>query len=216
MNVQKEMLLLYGVTDRAWVGKQSFYEQIEAAINGGVTMIQLREKTMSREKFLEEAKEIRKLCHAKHVPLIINDDVEIALASGADGVHVGISDMPVAQIRKKVGSQFMIGATAKTIEQARVAQEAGADYLGVGAVFSSPTKTEALRITKKQLQEITQSVSIPVVAIGGINKNNLHELVNTGIAGVALVSEIFSATDIETNARERKQQILQILGARDI
>ena len=216
MNVQKEMLLLYGVTDRAWVGKQSFYEQIEAAINGGVTMIQLREKTMSREKFLEEAKEIRKLCHAKHVPLIINDDVEIALASGADGVHVGISDMPVAQIRKKVGSQFMIGATAKTIEQARVAQEAGADYLGVGAVFSSPTKTEALRITKKQLREITQSVSIPVVAIGGINKNNMHELKNTGIAGIALVSEIFSATDIETNARERKQQILQILGARDI
>ena len=212
MKFQESMLLLYAVTDRAWTGKQSLYEQIEAAIKGGATMIQLREKKLSKEEFLKEAKEIRALCHTYHIPLIINDDVEIALASGADGVHVGIEDMPVAEIRKKVGQEFIIGATAKTVEQAKMAQEAGADYLGVGAVFPSPTKTNAIRISKEQLQAITQAVSIPVVAIGGINKSNMQELQNTSIAGVALVSEIFSALDIETNTRERKEQILQVLG----
>lgn len=211
MRFQKEMLMLYAVTDRAWVGKQSLYEQIESAIKGGVTMVQLREKGLSKEDFLKEALEIKTLCHAYKIPLIINDDVDIALSCGADGVHVGMEDTPVAEIRKRTGKEFMIGATAKTVSQALEAQAAGADYLGVGAVFPSPTKRSAIRITKEQLKEICKAVEIPIVAIGGINKENMEVLKGTEVNGVALVSEIFSAIDIEQNARERKAQICNIL-----
>lgn len=211
MRFQKEMLLLYAVTDRAWVGTQSLYEQVEAAINGGVTMVQLREKELSKEAFLKEAMELKMLCHEKGIPFIVNDDVDIALACGADGVHVGIEDAPVSEIRKRVGTEFIIGATAKTVEQAKQAQEAGANYLGVGAIFPSPTKKNAVRITKEQLQKIGKAVELPIVAIGGINKENMEVLKDTKVNGVALVSEIFSAEDIEKNARERKAQIRSIL-----
>lgn len=211
MRFQKEMLLLYAVTDRAWVGTKSLYEQVEAAINGGVTMVQLREKELSKEAFLKEAMELKMLCHEKGIPFIVNDDVDIALACGADGVHVGIEDAPVSEIRKRVGTEFIIGATAKTVEQAKQAQEAGANYLGVGAIFPSPTKKNAVRITKEQLQEIRRAVELPIVAIGGINKDNMDVLKDTKVNGVALVSEIFSSEDIEKNARERKAQIRSIL-----
>ena len=206
MKFNKEMLLLYAVTDRAWVGRQTLYEQIEDALKGGVTMVQLREKNLDEQTFIEEAITIKELCHRYQVPLIINDNVEVALKSGADGVHLGIEDVPVAKVRKRVGADFIIGATAKTIEQAKNAEAAGADYLGVGAVFSSPTKKNAIRITKEQLKAICESVSIPAVAIGGITYENMQEIKGGGVNGVALVSAIFAAEDIrETTARLRAQ-----------
>ena len=207
MKFQKEQLLLYAVTDRTWVGKQTLLEQIEDALRGGVTLVQLREKELSEVEFIAEAILVREVCHRYGVPLIINDNVEVALKSGADGVHVGIEDQPVAEIRKRVGRDFIIGATAKTVEQAKAAEAAGADYLGVGAVFPSPTKKNAIRITRDQLREICASVSIPAVAIGGISSTNLSELKGGGMSGVAVVSAIFAAEDIEEAAGKLKKQV---------
>ena len=154
MKLEKQMLRLYAVTDRGWVGKKTLYEQIEEALKGGVTIVQLREKNLDTAAFIEEAVKVKELCHRYNVPLIINDNVTVALKSGADGVHVGIEDTPVEEIRKAVPYGFIIGATAKTVEQARSAERQGADYLGVGAVFPSPTKKNAIRITKEQLDTI--------------------------------------------------------------
>ena len=154
MRFERDMLLLYAVTDRAWTGKQSLDEQVEEALQGGVTLVQLREKRLSKEQLIEEARRITAICHRYGVPLIVNDDYEAALAAGADGVHVGIEDTPVAAIRARAGKNFIIGATAKTVEQAQRAEREGADYLGVGAVFPSPTKQSAIRITNEQLREI--------------------------------------------------------------
>ena len=195
-----KMLRLYAVTDRAWVGRQSLLEQIEDALRGGVILVQLREKALSKEEFVAEAKAVLALCRRRGVPLIINDRLDVALESGADGVHVGIEDAPVAEIRAQTGPDFLIGATAKTVEQARAAQAAGADYLGVGAVFPSPTKQNAIRITAGQLREICGSVSIPAVAIGGITAENAPSLKGCGMAGIAVVSAIFGAADIEKAA----------------
>ena len=196
MRFSHEMLRLYAVTDRSWVGKQTLYEQVEDALKGGVTLVQLREKTLSKADFIREAIEMRALCHRYHVPLIINDRVDVALESGADGVHVGMEDMSVAEIRKKVPREFIIGATCKTVEQAKEAEKAGADYMGVGAVFPSPTKQNAIRITNEQLREICAAVSIPAVAIGGISLDNISTLCGCGAAGVAVVSAIFAAEHI--------------------
>ena len=200
MKFDPKMLRLYAVTDRAWVGRQSLLEQIEDALRGGVTLVQLREKALSKEEFVEEAKAVLALCRRRGVPLIINDRLDVALESGADGVHVGIEDAPVAEIRRQAGPDFLIGATAKTVEQAQAAQAAGADYLGVGAVFPSPTKQNAIRITAGQLREICGSVSIPAVAIGGITAENAPSLKGCGMAGIAVVSAIFGAADIEKAA----------------
>lgn len=206
MNFSKEMLLLYAVTDRSWVGRQSLYEQIEDALKGGVTIVQLREKNLADDEFVAEAIKIKELCHRYHVPLIINDNVDVALKSGADGVHVGIEDIPVSKIRKKVGKDFIIGATAKTVEQAKAAEKAGADYLGVGAVFPSPTKKNAIRITTEQLKEICSSISIPAVAIGGISLENVLEIKGGGMDGIAVVSAIFAADDIQKTTAELKEK----------
>lgn len=214
MKFNKNKLLLYAITDPSWVGKQSLYEQIEEAILGGITILQLREKKLSEEKFLKEAIEIKKLCNDYNIPLIINDNVNVALISGADGVHVGLQDTPIREIRKKVGQDFIIGATAKTVEQALAAENAGADYLGVGAVFPSPTKKDAIGITIEELKEITSSVSIPTVAIGGISINNINELKDGGMYGIALSSAIFSAKNIRkatTDLRELSQNLIGIL-----
>lgn len=205
MSFQRESLLLYAVTDRAWTGSQTLYEQVEDALAGGVTCVQLREKTLDTAAFLEEAIALKKLCARYGVPLLVNDNVDIALQSGADGVHVGIEDQPVAEIRRRTGRDFIIGATAKTVAQARQAEAAGADYLGVGAVFPSPTKTNALRITTAQLREICASVSIPAVAIGGISLANLRELSGCGMCGIAVVSAIFAADDIRAAAASLRQ-----------
>lgn len=210
MTFKKEHLLLYAVTDRAWVGKQTLLEQIEDALKGGVTIVQLREKELDEESFVAEAIEVRELCHRYHVPLIINDNMEVALKSGADGVHVGIEDAPVSEIRKRVGKDFIIGATAKTVEQAKLAEESGADYLGVGAVFPSPTKKNAIRITKEQLHEICSSVSIPAVAIGGISLNNVSEITGGGMQGIAVVSAIFAADDIQAAAAQLHAEAIRV------
>lgn len=205
MKFEKDMLLLYAVTDNAWVGKQTLLEQIEEALRGGVTIVQLREKEMNTEAFIEEAILVKELCHKYNVPLIINDNVEVALKSGADGVHVGIEDIPVAEIRKQVPEDFIIGATCKTIEQALEAERAGANYMGVGAVFPSPTKTNAVRITNEELQRIVSVVSIPAVAIGGISKDNATQIKGSGVSGIAVVSAIFGADDIESATKELKE-----------
>lgn len=196
---------LYAITDRGAIGQRDFYEAIEAALKGGATILQLREKGLDEVSLTEEAKKVKNICSRYGVPLIINDNYKAAIAAGADGVHVGIEDAPVAEIRSKAGSSFIIGATAKTVEQAKAAQAAGADYLGVGAVFPSPTKKNAIRITNEQLREIAASVDIPVTAIGGISKSNMTELKGCGADGAALVSAIFAAENIETECRELKK-----------
>lgn len=213
MRLEKDRLLLYAVTDRSWTGQQSLYEQIEEALKGGVTMVQLREKLLSEDELVAEAIQIKELCHRYEVPLIINDNVDAALKSGADGVHVGIEDAPVSEIRRRAGDDFIIGATAKTTEQAKAAEAAGADYLGVGAVFPSPTKKNAIRITPQDLREICGSVAIPAVAIGGITGDNVSEIKGGGMAGVAVVSAIFAAQDIQKAAAELKRKVKAMVEA---
>ena len=205
MRCSKETMLLYAVTDRSWVKEQTFYEQVESALKGGVTCVQLREKDLSEEAFLEEALAIRALCHDYGVPFLINDNVELAIKCGADGVHVGQKDMEAGHVRSLVGDEMMIGVSAQTVEQAVRAQEAGADYLGVGAVFSTSTKSDAKAVSHETLRKICESVSIPVVAIGGINRNNMMELSGSGVCGVALVSAIFAGKDIEKECRMLKK-----------
>lgn len=211
MEFHRDMLLLYAITDRSWTGRQTLYDQIQAALEGGVTMVQLREKRLSTQALVEEAVEIKELCHRYHVPLIINDNVEAAVASGADGVHVGITDTPVAEIRKRAGGSFIIGATAKTVAQAIAAEQAGADYLGVGAVFPSPTKQNAVRITLEQLKQICSAVSIPAVAIGGIGRENVAALAGGGMAGIAVVSAIFAEKNIQNTAAELKEVVRKVV-----
>ena len=177
---------------------------VKEALEGGVTILQLREKHLSDEELMTEALEIKELCHSYGVPLIINDNVELALRCGADGVHVGIEDTPVAEIRAKAGNDFIIGATAKTVEQATAAELAGADYIGVGAVFPSPTKQNAVRISNAQLHEITSSVSIPAVAIGGITLENVSQIDCSTLSGIAVVSAVFGAKNITKAAKELK------------
>ena len=205
MAIDREILRLYAVTDRAWTGRQTLLEQIEEALRGGATIVQLREKDLDEAAFVAEAIQVRDLCRKYHVPLIINDNVEVALKSGADGVHVGIEDTPVAELRRRVPAGFLIGATCKTVEQAKAAEQAGADYMGVGAVFPSPTKKNAIRITTAQLKEICSAVSIPAVAIGGITRDNARELKGGGMAGIAVVSAIFGAADIQAETVELKR-----------
>ena len=201
MKLTNEMLRLYAVTDRAWLRGRTFLEQVEDALRGGATMVQLREKTLDEDAFLREAIALAKLCHRYGVPLLINDNVEIARRSGADGVHVGQEDMAAEEVRDILGSDMIVGVTAKTVEQALRAQDAGADYLGSGAVFGSSTKLNAKPMTRETLSAITHAVSIPVVAIGGIHSGNILELAGTGIAGVAVVSGIFAAENIEEECR---------------
>lgn len=207
MKFNSNNLLLYAVTNRSWAGKKTLYEQIEEALMGGVTCVQLREKDLEEEAFLAEAIKIKELCHTYNVPFLINDNVKVAIACKADGVHVGQSDLPVSEIRKMVGDDFIIGTTAKTIEQAQKAERDGANYLGVGAIFPSPTKKEAIRITSKQLKEICDSVSIPAVAIGGINLSNMDEISGCGMKGIAVVSAIFAADNIKIATQELKKKI---------
>lgn len=194
-------MLLYAVTDRAWVGRQSLYEQVESALKGGATCVQLREKEMKEDDFLAEALEISALCKQYEVPFFINDNVEVAVKCKADGIHVGQEDMAAAQVRQRVGSNMIIGVSAHSVAEALEAVKNGADYLGVGAMFSTSTKTDVNLLSKDVLRDICAAVDIPVVAIGGISKSNLPQLAGTGVDGVALVSAIFGADDIEKECR---------------
>lgn len=205
--IDRNKLFLYAVTDRECLRGRSLEEQTEQAILGGVTCVQLREKGLSEDELTEAAAGLVKVCHKYGVPLIVNDSYRAALRSGADGVHVGAEDAPVAEIRRIAGADFIIGATAKTAEQARLAEEAGADYLGVGAVFPSPTKTGAIRITPQQLADICSSVSIPAVAIGGITADNLSQIKSCGHCGIAVVSAVFGADDVRAAAEVLAQAL---------
>ena len=205
MKCSKETMLLYAVTDRSWVRKQTLYEQVESALKGGATCIQLREKNLDEAAFLEEAVALKKLCGQYGVPLIINDNIDVAVKCGADGIHVGQSDMEAANVRKAVGDEMIIGVSAQTVEQALAAQSAGADYLGVGAVFPTSTKLDASEVSHQTLKEICAAVDIPVTAIGGINKKNIAELSGTGVDGVALVSAVFAAENIEEECKLLKK-----------
>lgn len=195
-------LLLYAVTDRRWTGEKTLSEQVEAALKGGVTCLQLREKTLDFRSFLDEALEIKKRCRRYGVPLIINDNLRVALEADAEGLHIGQNDMRVDEARKLLGEKKILGVSVQTLEQALFAEASGADYLGVGAVFSTSTKDDATCVSLETLRCIASSVSIPVCAIGGITKENLEKLAGTGIDGVALVSAIFASKDIEKTCRE--------------
>ena len=201
MKCDKKSMLLYAVTDRAWVGKQSLYQQVECALKGGATCVQLREKELDDEAFLNEAMEISALCRKYGVPFFINDNVEIAIKCHADGIHVGQEDMEASKVRERVGNDMMIGVSVHSVEEALEAVKNGADCLGVGAMFSTSTKTDVNVMPKETLRDICHAVDIPVVAIGGINKSNISQLAGTGVNGVALVSAIFAADDIENECR---------------
>ena len=201
MKCDKKAMLLYAVTDRAWVGKQSLYEQVESALKGGATCVQLREKELNDEEFLKEAIEIAALCKEYKVPFFVNDNVDIAIRCHADGIHVGQEDMKASKVREKVGEDMMIGVSVHSVEEALEAVRNGADCLGVGAMFSTSTKADADVLPKEKLRDICSSVDIPVVAIGGLGKSNILELKGTGVDGVALVSAIFAADDIENECR---------------
>lgn len=202
MKCDKETMLLYAVTDRMWTGSKTLYEQVEEALRGGITCVQLREKELSDEEFLVEAIEIKSLCQKYNVPLFINDNVDVAIKCGADGIHVGQEDMEAGDVRSLVGDDMMIGVSVHTVEEALDAVKNGADCLGVGAMFSTSTKPDADVVSIHTLYDICHSVDVPVVAIGGLNKDNISELAGSGVCGVALVSAIFAAKYIESECKE--------------
>ena len=199
------MLRLYAVTDRAWVGKLTLPQQVEAALKGGATCVQLREKNLADSSILAEAREISALCKQYRVPFILNDNVALAAQCGADGVHLGQEDMDPAEARRILGPDAIIGVSAHNVAEAKAAVAAGADYLGCGAMFATTTKTNVTALPKETLRAICAAVGVPVVAIGGISKQNLLSLAHCGEAGVALVSAIFAAEDIEEECRELRR-----------
>lgn len=206
MKCTEEMMRLYAVTDRAWTTKQkTLCSQVEDAIKGGVTCVQLREKNMGDDEFFKEAVLICGLCRKYGVLFIVNDNVDIAVRCGADGVHVGQNDMSCLQVRQKIGNDMILGVSVQTVRQAENAQNSGADYLGVGAVFSTSTKDDADSVSFDTLQKICTAVTIPVVAIGGIGEHNIAALRDSGIDGIAAVSAIFASDNItDTCVRLRK------------
>lgn len=202
MNRLREKLLLYAVTDRRWVGKGTLMDQVKAALDGGVTFVQLREKGLDYGNFLKLAVDVKNLTDRYGVPFVINDNVDIAVACGADGIHVGQSDLNAELARQKLGIGKIIGVSTTTVEQSVLAEKQGADYLGVGAMFPTNTKLNADLVSIQTLKDICQSVSIPVVAIGSIKPQNILSLSGTGIAGVAVVSAIFAQSDIRKSTQE--------------
>lgn len=204
-------LTLYAITDRHWLNGETLKSQVEKALKGGATMIQIREKDLDEKDFLLEAEELLALCRSYNVPFIVNDNVELAVKIGADGVHVGQSDMNARDVRALIGNDKILGVSTQTVEQALFAQECGADYLGVGAVFPTGSKDDAEVLDRKTLMDICKAVSIPVVAIGGITKDNVRELKGTGIAGISVISAIFAQKDIQNATAELLKRTEEIL-----
>ena len=213
MKCDKHTMLLYAVTDRAWTGRETLRQQVEDALKGGVTCVQLREKELDDAAFLQEAMELSALCRSYGVPFIINDNVEIAIKCHADGIHVGQEDMAAADVRAKVGSDMIIGVSAHSVEEAQLAVAHGADYLGVGAVFPTGSKDDADDVSYDTLKAICRAVSIPVVAIGGISRDNVHRLSGSGICGVAVISAIYGAADIRRASEDLKAATREMLQA---
>ena len=211
MKCAEKDLLLYAVTDRYWLNGRTLTDVVRESLEGGVTMLQLREKTLEEPAFLQEARELQALCRAYYVPFIVNDNVDIALAMDADGVHVGQSDMEALDVRAKLGPDKIIGVSAQTVEQALLAEKHGADYLGVGAVFPTGSKADAEEVSFDTLKAICQAVSIPVVAIGGISRGNVARLAGSGICGVAVISAIYGAADIRAASQELKAATEEML-----
>ena len=211
MNCAEKDLLLYAVTDRHWLNGRTLHEVVKESLDGGVTFLQLREKNLDEAHFLDEAKDIKQLCREYGVPFIVNDNVDIALAMDADGVHVGQSDMEAGDVRAKLGPDKIIGVSAQTVEQALQAQAHGADYLGVGAVFPTGSKADAKEVEWDVLQDICRAVSIPVVAIGGITRENVTKLAGTGICGVAVISAIYAQEDITEAAKNLKETVKEMV-----
>lgn len=196
MKLDKKSMLLYAITDRTWLKGDTLKNQVENAIKGGATFIQLREKNLSFDEFLKEAIEIKKITDKYNIPFVVNDNIDVALAANSDGVHVGQDDMNAKDVRKLIGNDKILGVSVQTVEQAILAEQDGADYLGVGSIFKTSTKTDAKCISIEQLNKICKSVSIPVVAIGGINESNIEKLKGSGIQGVSIISAIFAKPDI--------------------
>ncbi len=207
-----ECMALYAVTDRSWVGRQTLIEQIESALVGGITFLQLREKDLSEDLFVQEARKVKELCVRYGVPLVVNDNVQVALLCNADGVHLGQEDMSPVEARKILGNDKIVGVSAHTVEEAIKAEKDGADYIGVGAVFTTQTKADATSVSREELSTICRTVSIPTVAIGGISYENIEQLQGTGIAGVAVVSAIFAQPDVEMATLALKERVIRTLG----
>lgn len=210
MKFDSRSLLLYAVTDRTWLNGRSLCEVVRDAIIGGATFIQLREKNLGYEAFKYQAIEIKRLCNEFNVPFVINDNVMLAKEINADGVHVGQDDMRASDVRNIIGHDKILGVSVRTPEEAVIAEKNGANYLGAGAVFHTGSKNDAVDITHEALREICSAVKIPVVAIGGINANNIHELSGSGIKGVAVISAIFAAEDIRAAAIQLKGRALNV------
>jgi len=206
MKVSRESLLLYAVTDRSWLNGRTLRSQVEEALDGGATFLQLREKNLDDAHFLEEARELQALCRERGVPFIVNDNVDVALAMGADGIHVGQHDMEAGDVRRLLGPDRILGVSAQTVEQALLAQERGADYLGVGAVFPTGSKDDADDVSFEELRAICEAVTIPVVAIGGISLSNVKKLAGSGICGIAVISAIFAQKDIRLAAEQLRKE----------
>lgn len=205
MKCNKESLLLYAVTDRSWLKGKTLYQQVEQALKGGTTSIQLREKSLGQEQFMSEAIKLKQLCAQYKVPFIVNDNVDIAVKMNADGIHVGQRDMGVGDVRGKLGPGKILGVSVQTVEQAILAEQCGADYLGVGAVFPTDTKGDADEVTYDMLSDICAAVKIPVIAIGGIGLDNMDKLSGSGICGVAVISAIFAQKDIAKATNKLKK-----------
>jgi thiamine-phosphate pyrophosphorylase len=201
LKADKNSMLLYVVTDRTWLGKNSLTRQVEETIRAGATFVQLREKELDFNEFVAEAKKIKAVTDRYHISFVINDSIPVALAVEADGVHVGQSDMAARDVRALLGKDKILGVSVQTVEQAVSAEENGADYLGVGAVFSTSTKPDAREVSFTTLQAICRAVSIPVVAIGGISEKNILELKGSGVDGVAVISAIFAKPDVRAAAK---------------
>lgn len=212
MKCAEEYMRLYAVTDRAWVGGQTLYQQVESALKGGVTCVQLREKELDEEAFLKEAFELHDLCKKYNVPFFINDNVDIAIRCHAEGIHVGQEDMAAAQVRQRVGDEMMIGVSVHSVEEALEAVRHGADCLGVGAAFSTHTKADVDVLPEGMMKAICDAVDIPVVAIGGVNAATMPRLSELNVDGAAVVSAIFAADDIEAATRELSRIIDETLG----
>ena len=213
MKCAEKDLLLYAVTDRYWLNGRTLTDVVRESLEGGVTMLQLREKTLEEPAFLQEARELQALCRAYHVPFIVNDNVDIALAMDADGVHVGQSDMEAGDVREKLGPDKIIGVSAQTVEQAKLAEAHGADYLGVGAVFATGSKDDAVEVGPQTLRDICRAVSIPVIAIGGISKENVSQLTGSGICGIAVISAIFAQKDVRAASKELHDLTAEMVAA---
>jgi thiamine-phosphate pyrophosphorylase len=211
MKVSRESLLLYAVTDRSWLNGRTLRSQVEEALDGGATFLQLREKNLDDAHFLEEARELQALCRERGVPFIVNDNVDVALAMGADGIHVGQHDMEAGDVRRLLGPDRILGVSAQTVEQALLAQERGADYLGVGAVFPTGSKDDADDVSFEELRAICEAVTIPVVAIGGISLSNVKKLAGSGICGIAVISAIFAQKDIRLAAEQLRKETEEML-----